>query len=382
MSSKNQTNQAKTETKKVEAKETKRVEDIDIKNVSYQDLEYPTLDVLRDTCEQALRTKVSPIIDFSKRSYPMKKTKGNKKGGKIYEFTLVLLGIDGTLYKMGGEGIDKEIGPGLQGGVKKPEDRQYGRTDIMFKTKTNGLLGEALNLMCQTLIMDTKQKIENKMIKTKNSSITNPIRDEIETGDEESKKAYAESGDYMCRMKIYLRGPNAVRLYGEKFVEEPVDKDRDEKVEGGYLHTYRIDIDDDNAHTQLTYGMGLEHFQFGVDRKLHGFGNSFDIYLATAYPIPRAITFNTAPPKSKKRSNKARLEFAKKAAERAKIAQANAEALASRSSKKESSKKDKRSKKKRSKKDKKEPVPEPSGSDDDFSDSSDNGSDNSGNESD
>lgn len=333
MSAKNTTVEKKTP--------TKTVADFDTKDVRYEDLDRAPIDLLIKTYKRALETKVSPILDISTRSYAQKAPKGGKgktkNSGKVYEITFAILCTDGKLYKDGGQGEDNEMGPaGIQGGVKAPQFRTYG-SSIMFKTKTNKKLGLQLSLMCQVLVMDAEEKIKNGTIKVKNKSVTNPVKDEIgaenDKIDATTKKEYHEAGDYMIRMNIVTRGPEKTRLFEEKIVEEQVDED-DIPIPDStkFLHTNQIELTEKNVHEKFTLGMGMEYFEYGVTRKHHGFGVSFNIFLSSCYPIPRSVSYDKPKPKTN-RSLERRLKFAEKAAERAKIAQQNAESIKQRNEK-------------------------------------------------
>jgi len=315
----------------------RKVDDVDIKEEYHTDLPYASVGLLIDTCEKALKTEVSPIIDITSRSYAKKTPKGkqakSKNTGKVHEYTLAILCSDDKLYKLGGTGEDKDIGPhGLQGGVKHPDNRPYGLS-IMWKTKTNQALGKCLDQLAKVLIMDTEAKIKNGTIKIKNKSITNPVKDEIDTLDVSANQEYHNSNDYNVRMSIITRGPETTRLFEERIVDNKIDGEDVDIGDGKFLHTTQIDMDESNAHTLFTRGMGMEYFEFGITRKQHGFGVSFNIFLSSVFPIPRAVTFNKAKPKTN-RSLEKRLQFAQKAAERAKVASSNANAIQQRADQK------------------------------------------------
>ena len=319
----------------------KTVADFDPKDISYEYLDRAPIDLLIKTYKQALETKISPFLDVSTRSYAKKAPKGKKDStkntGKVYEITFAVLCTDGKLYKSGGQGEDADIGPaGIQGGVKAPQFRQYG-TSIMFKTKTNKKLGLQLSLMSQVLVMDAEEKIKNGTIKVKNKSVTNPVKDEIGADNDKiestTKEEYHNAGDYMIRMNIITRGPEKTRLFEEKIVEEKVDDDDIPIPDtSNFLHTNQIELTENNAHEKFTLGMGMEYFEYGITRKQHGFGVSFNIYLSSCYPIPRSVSYDKPKPKTN-RSLDRRLKFAEKAAERAKIAQQNAESIKQRNEK-------------------------------------------------
>jgi hypothetical protein len=366
---------SKSTSAKATTKPTKTVKDIDVNKVTFGDLEYAPIALLIDTYEHALKTKTSPIIDISSRSYAKKTPAGGKEksknSGKVYEFSLAVLCTDDKLYKLGGSGEDDDIGKsGLQGGVKSPDKRQYGLS-VMFKTKTNLKLGKCLELMSKVLVNDTTAKINNKTIVTKNKSITDPVKSEIESGTSEEQKEYADGGDYIVRMNVITRGPEQTRLFEDKIVDQKVDDDDIEMDSGRYIHTSRIEFNEDNAHTLLTRSMGMEYFEFGVTRKQHGFGVSFNIYLSTVFPIPRSISFEKDKPKTNRSMDK-RLKFAEKAAERAKIISSNTSAIRERSNNPDGDEANAAGKKRNNaKKEKKpEPPPERSETDEDFSDES------------
>lgn len=353
----------------------KSVGDIDVKNVSFTDLKYAPVDLLINTFNKALESKTSPIIDITERSYPMKMgkgEKGKKNLGKIYVYAMGILCTDGNLYRLGGSGEDNDIGTaGLCSGVKPPNKRMYG-ISIMFKTKTSKKLGECLRLMQEVLKMDTIMKIDNNTIKTKNKQITDFVKDEISTGDEAAQKEYHDSGDYIVRMNINIKGPDALCLVEERVVTTPIDIDDDEDIgDGKWIHSHNIELNEENVHTILTYGMGMEYWEFGVERKHSGQGISFNIFLATCFPIPRPVMFTKAKPKTN-RSTDRRLKFAERAAERAAIMQKNVETLNQRSAKKDDVAKKPTGKNKGKRAD----APPQSGSDDDekigdFSDATD-----------
>jgi hypothetical protein len=316
------------------------VVDFDPTSVKLDSLEKPDLDVIIETCRAWLEDEKSesPIIDVSTSSYAQKAPSGKNNGksaGKIFETRCAFRGCDGTLYQLGGRGSDKDIGPaGIQGGVKHPKFREFGLT-IMFKTKTNKKMGEALNLLCKVLHTDAVAKLKRGEIKSKNKSVTNPVKDELgsDKSDAQTKKDYNEAGDYMVRARIQIKGPFKTCVYEETIVDKRLGPDDDELPNGGgFLHAERQDLTEANAHEIFTIGMGMEYFEFGITRKAHGFGVSFNLYMDVVYPIPRDVSMDRPAPKTG-RSTADRLKFAEKATERIAQKKANDESIRRRAEK-------------------------------------------------
>ena len=324
---------SKSNTKSTKAKATtseSKVNTLDPTTINLSELEEPSLDTIIATCKSFIDgNSESPILNVSTNSYAQKSSGKGKSSGKVYETRCAFRDLDGKLHLLGGQFVDEEMGPrGIAGGVKAPKFRDYGMT-IMFKTKSNEKLGKAIHLLCTALVMDTKSKLESGEIKSKNTSISNPVKDQLEGDkhDAQTKKDYHDKGDYMVRFRIQTKGPYKTCVYDEKIIDEKIGDDDIELPDGGgFLHTERIGLNEENAHEVFTIGSGSAFTKFGITVKQHGFGISFNLYIQTWYPIPRDVAMDTPTPKTG-RSTDARIKHAQKAKERADLAKRNVESI-------------------------------------------------------